>query len=207
MNTTYDWSAERDRAITGFSGEIPGERVEADILEVFRTRPDIVAAAITKVAAAFHSGRIRSGWAVLRADVQKAHREDDVVVTDSRTTAKLVARAEQWVRAAGLHYPTVEECLMHLFGVGGILAEHRDDRQLQDRIELLWLEVRPEGEKIEREADERGVAYAAAMRKSDRPAQMPDSEHALQFEQLRQVLAGGPPPGRHLRMLEPPTQD
>ncbi len=66
--TTWRWSDLRLHAVEQFGGELPRAQLEAEVLEVFESRPRAVAKTINAVAEDRAAGQsIRSCWAVLRA--------------------------------------------------------------------------------------------------------------------------------------------
>lgn len=115
--TTYSWNLIRDQAIQTW-GTIPGGQLESDILEVFEQAPALVAATIHKTTDAYQAGRINNPWAILRLELQKAiSSERNPTVTDEHERQDAIAKAEAWMKQAGLHYPTEDEALSHLFSV------------------------------------------------------------------------------------------
>ncbi len=157
---TYEWGKIRDAAITAW-GRVPQGQLEADVIAVFKEHPALVEATIAKITPKFQDGRIKNPWAILRLELQKASNLDhNPTVTDEKPREKAVARAEQWVRTAGIHFDRESEIPEELFdsGIGSPqLAAWKTDAALRERILNLWREHRPAGEQVEREADERGI--------------------------------------------------
>jgi hypothetical protein len=115
--TEYSWALIRDQAIHTW-GTIPQGQLEADILEIFEQTPALVVATIDKTTVAYKAGRITSPWAILRLELQKAvHPDRTPTVTDTAAKERAIARAEAWIRTTGIHYPTENEIIAHLFGV------------------------------------------------------------------------------------------
>ncbi len=113
---TFEWSKIREAAIQAW-GSVPHGLLEAEVIAVFEKHPALVQATVEKTTSAYQSGRINNPWAILRLDLQKlSSPERNPTVTDERPREKAVARAEQWVRTTGIHYPTEAELLGHLFG-------------------------------------------------------------------------------------------
>lgn len=155
---TYVWSEVRERAVAAFGGELPGAETEAAIIDCFRSHPALVVAMVEAVAEAKRAGRVTSGWAILRARLERAEHDADVVVAEGNDRPRRIARAEQWMRSAGKHYPTAEEAIDELFE-RGVLGPWRGDEGLRARMSELWETLRGEGEEIERLAVERAEAW------------------------------------------------
>lgn len=166
--TTYHWPNLRTHAIEHFNGQTPGPQLEQDIIDIFEQHPQTVAAAIDRIAARFHAGTITSPWGVLRADLQRATAAPDVTATDSADRDKRVNRAEQWIRATGIHYDRPSEIEHELFGdarihptidprtgeaivsaTPGPLAPWAHDLTLRQRLLQLWETERPRGQQAE----------------------------------------------------------
>jgi hypothetical protein len=88
---TWSWPDVRD-AVERF-GEVPGARLEAEIIDAFEVSPRRVVEEIDAVARDLASGRVGSGWGVLRARVEDAGPVRDVVVGDESEKQRRVARA------------------------------------------------------------------------------------------------------------------
>lgn len=176
--TTYQWPQLRAHAIEQYGGQTPGGQLEQDILDVFEQHPQTVANAIDRIATRFHAGSVQSPWAVLRADLQRTTTSPDIHATDSTDRDKRVMRAEQWIRATGIHYDRASEVEHHLFGdarieptidprtgelitssTPGPLAAWADDTQLRTRLIDLWRTERPRGEQAEADHDARAKRY------------------------------------------------
>ncbi len=115
--TEYNWGHLRETAIANW-GTVPQGQLEADIIEIFEQQPALVTATITKLTTSFNAGKIHSPWAILRKELQQATSPDRTpTVTDAAERDKTIAKAEQWIRNTGLHYPTENEILNHLFGI------------------------------------------------------------------------------------------
>jgi hypothetical protein len=158
MEQTYEWTDVRDQAVRAFKGETPGNRTEQAIIDVFTRRPDVVVASLAKISSAFANGTIRSGWAVLKSDVEKADARAEhthVVAVDKISRNTAIQHAEQWMRSAGVHYPTADEVLEHLFGPTGNLRSWANDTELQSRLVQQWLDLRPSGIATDEAAEQR----------------------------------------------------
>ena len=169
MTTTYVWSELRDRAVQGFGGELPGAAPENAVIEVFERHPALVLATIEAVSEAKAQGRVRSGWAILRSRLEADETKAETFATDASDRRKRIARAEQWIHAAGKHFDRASEILEELFdGLGGdrsepLLKPWRSDEGLRERMVTLWREVRSEGELIEQQAIERAERWKATV--------------------------------------------
>jgi hypothetical protein len=97
-----------------FGGTMPHPDTAKTIADVYAKAPHAVLRAIDRVALEYEDGAIRSPWGILRSRVQQitvtAHTN-----TKANDVEKIIARAEQWIRTAGLHmdWPEVED---ELFG-------------------------------------------------------------------------------------------
>jgi hypothetical protein len=76
-----EWGTLRRKACETF-GTQPSEQLEEQVVTVFRRHPNLVADAINSVAAGYHSGNMRSPWAVLawrvKKDAERAERADTI---------------------------------------------------------------------------------------------------------------------------------
>lgn len=153
--TEYEWHVLRDHAIEQFDGDTPRAELEQKILDVFERNPAMVAKAVDRIASKFKAGQVRSPWAVLAIDVtQTGSPVRLVTAVDTTSREKRIARAEQWVKAAGVHFDRESEVVAHLFGDRGLLEDWHEDEQLVARMIGLWVEARPTGERLEEEAVE-----------------------------------------------------
>jgi hypothetical protein len=100
---TWRWPDVRRDAVERFGGELPGARLEAEVVDVFERSPRRVVEEIDAVARDLASGRIRSGWAVLRRRVEHTSPVRDVVAGDESEKQRRVARALRWISNAGLY--------------------------------------------------------------------------------------------------------
>lgn len=157
---TYTWSDERARAIELFR-DAPSATTEAEILDVFKQRPALVATTITRVGEAVARGEIRSGWPVLRSRASAAAGSGpELVVTDGSERERAVAAAQRWLRTVGVHFDREHEIEAALFedgygDRGATLAPWTDDSELRARLLKLWCELRGAGERADAEAHER----------------------------------------------------
>lgn len=153
--TSYDWTTIRTDAIRRFQDE-PSPKLETEILDVFRATPARVVTAINQIATDYANGKIRSPWGALRARLQRGGTAgDSIIATDLHDRETAIAKAERWIRNAGLHYDLKREVDDDLFGDTGSLRDWADDELLHSRMLTLWREHRPRGEKTEAEADQR----------------------------------------------------
>lgn len=158
--TEYAWTDVRDHAVTRFGGQTPGAELEQRVIDAFRHDPARVAEAVGRIAAKFRAGIVRSPWAVLALDVEQASAAADVRAVDTGGAARAELRAEQWLRAAGVHFDCWSEVRDELFGDRGSLRAY-DSQALRDRFEGLWRRERPRGEACEREELDRAAKQVA----------------------------------------------
>lgn len=156
----YVWTDLRGHAVELFH-DTPSASLEQRVLDVFREHPALVSEAIEHVGRRFATGQVRSPWAVLAKHVEEALRPlGAVTVTDTKDREKAIRRAEQWMRAAGLHYDREGGVLEELFGTLGRLRGF-DSPELRERMLELGRQERPRGEQVDREELERADAWNA----------------------------------------------
>lgn len=175
--TEFDWLELRERAVELYV-DTPSAALEERIVAIFEKRPALVADAIDHVAERFQRGLVRSPWAVLakHAETLAAGSDRAVKATDESERDEKVARAEAWVKTAGLHFDRPSEIVEELFGDRGPLKTWATDSDLVARMVELWNEQRPRGEQVEREAEQRGRAYADWRRKLHAAKPPPEPE-------------------------------
>jgi hypothetical protein len=154
-----DWQTLRNQFMRDIGGDPPGAQLEDELIAAYHDHPEAVERSIEKITLAHKAGKIRSPWGALKTEVAKAL---DAARNPTHNTGasrnKAIARAEQWLRTAGLHYDRETEIHDELFGDRGILRDHHTP-QVEERLTALWRELRPLGEQVEREAEERGARY------------------------------------------------
>lgn len=156
--TEYVWRTLRAHAIETFGGDAPRAELEQRILDIFEQSPALVAKAINKIGHKYKAGLVRSPWAVLIVDIEAASTPGaNITVTDTAHRSKKIAAAEQWIRAAGIHYDRETEIQQDL--AGGLLKDYTDDNALFAQMLELWRQERPRGERTETEALERAEAW------------------------------------------------
>lgn len=181
-----EWSSVRDGAVAAFNGEKPNDGTESAIIDVFKLYPQEVIHEINVVAEAVNNGQARSGWAVLRhrvAKIEAISQRRNASVSLGPNRDKAHARADQYMRAAGLYLPSEEEVIEELFGERGQLEAFPE---LQQDMLDLWEELRPKAERAEREAIERGLHYRAkqALAGSAAATIPPEARNAVPFANL-----------------------
>lgn len=156
---TYEWITYRERAVELF-GQGPDGLLEQRVIAVFREHPTLVIEAIEHVGRRFSQGKIHTPWVILAKHVEQAVKPlEEVSATDERDREKRIRRAEGWMRAAGMHCDRWSEVEDELFGERGLLRMWRSDETLRQRMARLWKAVRPAGELLEQQAEERDRAY------------------------------------------------
>ena len=168
------WGELRSHLVDQF-GDTPHAATEQDIIHAYQLHPGALEAAASAVVIDVHAGTARSGWGVLRARAAKILIP---VSNPTRSTSldreKAIARAEQWMRAAGLHFDEESEILLELFDGGRLsayaqtslistesdggppwmLAPITGDAALAERMLALYRDLRPTGIRLETEAQE-----------------------------------------------------
>jgi hypothetical protein len=153
--TEYHWPTIRDHAIRAFRGELLNPDTEQAILETFELYPSVVVRAIDDVAEDLASGKVRSGFAVLRTRLNAAHRPAAEITIQSEDRETAIRQAERYVLNAGQHYDRWQgELHDELFGGRGRLNTWKTDDGLRDRLHRLWLEQRPHGQAVEQQQRE-----------------------------------------------------
>lgn len=171
-----DWGSLRDHLIERYAAT-PHPTTEQEIIDAYELHPD----AVTKAALdLIDAPNITSPWGVLKS---KASRIATPPANPTRATGltreKAIAHAEQWIRAAGLHFNDPLEVTDELFGDRGqlrayaqvdivpnddpdhkwVLGEIRGDTALATHMLDTWANHRPTGMQIERDADTRAQAW------------------------------------------------
>lgn len=155
------WATLRDQAIKAFNGELPNATTEQDLIDAFTTNPLAVTKTLNDVAEQHANGKTRSGWAVWRSRTLAVHNATNITVQIEDDRETKIAKAEAWIRNAGLHYDRETEIEDELFGDLGLLRNWAADEQLRQRILNLWRQKRPAGEQTEREQIERAEKWKA----------------------------------------------
>jgi hypothetical protein len=154
-----DWQTLRNQFMRTIGGDPPGAALEDQLIQAYTEHPQAVERSVEKITLAYAAGKIRSPWGALKAEVAKATEAARNPTHDrGASKSKAVARAEQRIRNELLHYDRWPEVEAELFGERGTLKEHATD-DVRDRMETLWRDLRPLGEIVEHEADERGRRY------------------------------------------------
>jgi len=153
--SNLDWQTLRNQFMRAIGGDPPGSKLEDELIAAYTDYADVVERSIEKITLAHQAGKIRSPWGALKTEVAKATDAARNPTHDkgaSRTQA--IARAEQRTRNELLHYDRLDEAMDELFGERGMLRDHRTP-DLEQRMETLWNDLRPLGELVEHEAEER----------------------------------------------------
>jgi hypothetical protein len=163
-----------------FGGTLPHPDTAAQIAAVYERAPHAVEKAIDRVALEYEQGGIRSPWGILRSRVKQIT-TSEATATRANERDKTIARAEQWMRNAGMHYDSEQELLDELYGERGRLRDHPDTRQ---RMLALWTELRPIGEQLDQDAIDRGTRYQEQRERlrGIQPPETPDQRLARQRE-------------------------
>lgn len=157
-----------------FGGTLPHPETAAAIAAVHAKAPHAVERAIDRVAIEYEDGGIRSPWGILRSRVKQITTET-AAAGRANDRDKTIARAEQWIRNAGLHYDRTSEIEHALFGNAHLEPTPDKDGQpitspgdtlirnppphLRQKLVDLWTDLRPIGEQIEQDAIDRGLRY------------------------------------------------
>lgn len=140
-----------------FGGQLPRPDLATEIQAAHNRAPQALERAIDQIANEYAQGNIRSPWGILKARLASLHTpETERKATNINQREKAVARAEQWIRTAGLHYDRETELLDELYGDRGPLRAHPDTK---GRILELWNELRPLGVITEQDHEQRMARY------------------------------------------------
>lgn len=172
--TTHTWDEHRERLVEA-TGDVPSSDLERRILDVFERHPTLVIAGVEHVAGRYERGLVRAPWVVLAMHVEEAAASSaraSTPVQDERDRDRARSRAAQWMRVVGLLFESESELRDELFGERGMLREFANDSELTEGLLDLWHDLRPLGERIEREAVERGrLSVAARAATRSRPSE------------------------------------
>lgn len=157
--TDLHWLTLRDRAIQAFAGELPNAHTEQDLIDAFQVNPLAVSRSLDDVAGQYAAGKARSGWAVWRSRALAVHSSSSVAADVGSDRDARIAKAEAWVRNAGVHYDREAEVEDELFGCLGMLRDYASDELLRERLLRLWRERRPAGERCERDVVDRAESW------------------------------------------------
>lgn len=178
-----DWQELRDHLIDAYH-ETPHPSTEQEIIDAYQLHP----AAIEKAALALIDvPDIRSCWAVLKTRaITIAQAPSNPTRSTGLDKERAIQRAEQWIRAAGLHYDRDSEILLELFGSPSTLlgayatvetiaddssdgkwklAEPTGDVALVEHILKVYNDLRPKGIAVEEESIARAEKWKADQRR------------------------------------------
>lgn len=164
--TDYVWN-DLYRHAAELYRDTPQAALEARILAVFKERPALVKDGIDHVAERFQAGLVRSPWGMLATHVERRAADGDrsTRATDAPDRDRAIAHVERWLRSTGLHFDREPEVKDELFGDRGALRFWAGDEALVERIVTFWQELRPAGQRVEREAEQRQRAAGDALRR------------------------------------------
>jgi hypothetical protein len=161
VSDSHDWETTLDHAIASFGGQPLGPHLEPIIRKHHAEHPHVVQAAINRIANGYAQGTIRSPWGALKADLERRHAAAPAIKQGNEEQQAL-ARTSQWMRAAGMHYDRWPEIHDELFGDRGTIREHP---ALEQQLHDLWQELRPIGQQLDQELEERSAKYRADLTK------------------------------------------
>ena len=152
-----DWQTLRNQFMRTIGGDPPGAQLEDHLIQAYTEHPEAVERSIEKIGLAYTAGKIRSPWGALKHEVAKATEAARNPHHDKGSSRnKATQRAEQRIRNELLHYDLEREVDDELYGERGTIREHPETR---DRTLELWRSLRPLGELVEHEANQRGIRY------------------------------------------------
>jgi hypothetical protein len=183
-----DWQTLRNQFMRDIGGDPPGAHLEDELIQAYTDNPEPVERSFQKITLAYKAGKIRSPWGALKTEVAKATEAARNPTHDRGTSkTKAVQRAEQRIRNELLHYDLEHEVWDELFGDRGTLRDYRSD-ELEHRMVALWQELRPLGELVEHEAEQRGQRYQEQRERIGRPSNAKPGN--LSVDELKAIARG-----------------
>lgn len=149
--TEFDWQQIRDDAIAIFA-DAPSAQLEQELVEHFTERPSHTAQVIARIGKQVQAGKVRSGWAVVRKELNSAP-GPNIRATDEAERERRIRNAETWIRNAGLYLDRQQDLEDELFGDRGTLRDYAKDDTLRARMVDYWRTHRPRGEQAEQDAE------------------------------------------------------
>lgn len=143
----FVWNEIRERAVESFRGSTPGNALEAELITIFKRHPQVVSNVIEQTAVEFAEGKLKSPWAIVRLNVNRALEQggkrqtaggDGSGEQDHRERA--ITATEAWIRNAGWQYPQ-DDFEDELYGRRGKLKRYAADFGLRERMLQLWQEL------------------------------------------------------------------
>jgi len=132
------WQEVYDDACARFGGQTPGAELEARVIAVFRERPAAVRAAVVKLGDRFASGKVRSPWALMPAELEQGAGREQVVASEQGDRERLVRLAERRIANLGHQLPSEAELVEEIFGKRALLEPWANDLDLRARMLELW---------------------------------------------------------------------
>jgi hypothetical protein len=151
-----NWDETLEHAVTAF-GETPRDHLADQVAAHHAQHPETVNRLIDEIAAMRDAGTCHSPWGMLKSRLGNLATSQPKA-TKATSQAKALERASQWMHAAGIHYDRWPEVHDELFGDRGTLKDHP---ALEQQLHDLWQELRPIGEQLEQELEERSAKYRA----------------------------------------------
>ena len=139
---SQSWQQLYDEAQKLFDGQTPGTQLEAQLAAFYEARPHAVQQALTKVADAYHAGKVHSPWPVLRAELERDAKRATITADETPERELQVHLAENFIRNAGWGLPTEAELVDELFGRHGKLRAWASDELLVARMVDAWRRAR-----------------------------------------------------------------
>ena len=179
-----DWQTLRNQFMRTIGGDPPGAQLEDWLINAYAEHPDAIERTFEKITLAHKAGKVHSPWGALKTEATKAidaARNPTHNAGSSKT--KALARAEQWIRTAGIHYDRQTEIIDELYGERGPLRAHPDT---QPRILELWNELRPLGVILEADHEAYMARYAEQRARVDLH---PKTTHGIRSEAELKAIA------------------
>jgi hypothetical protein len=132
------WEQVYDDAVARFGGQTPGAELEASLVQAFVERPAAVRAAVVKLGDRFASGKVRSPWALMPAELEQGAGRGQVVASESADRERLVRLAERRIANLGHALPSEAELVEELFGRRALLEPWASDDELRARMVETW---------------------------------------------------------------------
>jgi hypothetical protein len=179
-----DWPDIRAHITTELQGEQPGPHLEEELIDIYCQNPAAILNHLPSIAQSKRDGKINSGWAVLRTAAAKAALKPTTPTAVSKE--KLIRNVDQWLKNAGLHYPTWGEVEDELFDPSRGRLRSLDTPQLRTKYRDAWEAIRPTGLAVDAAELERADLWRS---QQEARASIPKQPTPEDVEEFRQRMA------------------
>ncbi len=139
--TTLDWPSIRSTFTVLYGNQLPMQKLEAELVDIFQEHPALFTAEANRVALIYADGKIHSPWPILRRNLgerlERNEHFEQATANDTSERDRAIRNAENYIRGAGVHLPSESELLAELFGADGLTADldtlEQTERETRDR--------------------------------------------------------------------------